>query len=168
MQEKFSRKKFCRNFFFYGRGASFAIIQDRARCGIVIKLKISIVCGSLQTCKASRSCTFLSYEPLFVAILPSTRRHNTVTEREVIPMKIIPIKILCWLLVEIRKDQLGTHQRGIRQLPNSDLGRFTPRTFHPRMVHPRTFHPRMIHHPDSSPPGYFTPRIVHTPDCSTP
>ena len=34
-----------------------------------------------------------------------------------------------------------------------DLGRFTPRTFHPRMVHPRTFHPRMIHPPDSSPPG---------------
>ena len=64
-----------------------------------------------------------------------------------------------------------------------DLGRFTPWTFHPRMVHPRTFHPRMvhprmvhprtfyprmIHPPDCSPPGMFAPRIFHPTDCSPP
>ena len=68
---------------------------------------------------------------------------------------------------------LGSYLAAIAHYTNiytseTDLGRFTPRTFHPRMVHPRTFHPRMIHHPESSPLGMFTPRIVHPPECSPP
>ena len=43
-----------------------------------------------------------------------------------------------------------------------DLGRFTPRTFHPRKIHPPESLPQEhVHPPDCSPPGMFTSRIFH-------
>ena len=50
----------------------------------------------------------------------------------------------------------------------TDLGRFTARTFHPRMIHPPECSP-----PDCSPPVLFTPRIftpwiVHPPGKFSP
>ena len=49
----------------------------------------------------------------------------------------------------------------------TDLGRFIPRTFHPRMLQPPKSSPQEhVHTPDCSPPRMFTLQKVHRPESS--